>query len=239
MKRVTVLVCVYNDEATIGAALESALEQTAPRADYVVLVVDDGSDDGTPAVLDSFRSRGVDVLSAAHNQGLVHSCNEGLAQISTPFYVRLDGDDTFEPDLIASLLTASDEAGANVVTTDRWEDSPQETRLRELSASLEVDELIAAGTLLPTDVVRQLGGYRELFWEEVDLYVRLLESGHCRFTHVSRPLYRYKVGTPNRLTSDLERLSHAWEEIHQAWPDDVLARYRLDRATLKVHDVQA
>ena len=97
MTRITVLLCVHNDEATIASALESALDQTAPRAVYDVLVVDDGSDDATPDVLESFRSRAVDVVRSERNRGLVPACNEGLSRVSTPFFVRLDGDDGSSP----------------------------------------------------------------------------------------------------------------------------------------------
>ena len=227
MTQVTVLVCVHNDEATIATALESALDQTAPRADYEVLVVDDGSDDATPDVLEPFRSRAVEVVRVEHNRGLVPACNEGLSRVSTPFFVRLDGDDGFEPGLIASLLAAADERGANVVTTDRWDVSAVGRAHRLLPSEVTVSELVAAGVLLPTGLVRELGGYRELFWEEYDLYLRLLESGRARFAHVPEPLYQYTVGTAGQLTSDVEAVERGWNELRALWGDAVLARYGL------------
>src|SRR5579885_2839296 len=51
------LVAVYNDALTIGPCVESILAQSRPLDQ--IGVVDDGSTDGTGAVLDAFRSRGV------------------------------------------------------------------------------------------------------------------------------------------------------------------------------------
>jgi len=230
VKRVTVLVCVHNDEETIGAALESALDQTCDRETYDILVVDDGSDDGTAELLEGFRSRGIQLVRSDRNRGLVASCNEGLSLIATPFFVRLDGDDALEPASLESLLAASDEHGANVVTSDRWEASPERRKLRRVSSGADVFELVAAGVLLPTELVRELGGYRNLFWEEYDLYLRLLESGRARFAHVGEPLYRYTVGATGQLTSNPEAIERGWSELRELWGDALLARHGLQHA---------
>lgn len=227
MTRVTVLVCVHDDEETIEAALEGALDQTVPRSVYDVLVVDDGSDDRTPELLDPFRPRGVDIVRIDANKGLVSACNTGLALISTPFFVRLDGDDTFEPALIERLLGASELEGANVVSTDRWEVSAATSAPKRLSGKPAVSELVAAGVLLPVGLVRELGGYRELFWEEYDLYLRLLESGRARFAHVPEPLYRYRVGELGQLTSDPQAVERGWTELEALWGRPTLARHGL------------
>ena len=117
-----------------------------------------------------------------------------------------------------------------MVTTDRWEISADGAACRRLSEEVTVSELVAAGVLLPTGLVRELGGYRELFWEEYDLYLRLLESGRARFAHVPEPLYRYTVGIAGQLTSDTGAAERGWEELRSLWGDGVLARYRLGPA---------
>jgi glycosyltransferase involved in cell wall biosynthesis len=223
LSEATILVCTFNDEQTIGAAVESALAQTAPAR---VLVVDDGSTDGTPGVL--ARYHGIRVARREQNRGLVFSCNEGLSLIETPFYVRLDGDDALEPGLVAALLGEASSSGANVVYTDRWEVMPDGSRVpRPLDGPLDVAMLVAAGTLFPAELVRSLGGYRDLFWEEFDLYLRLLESGGARFAHVPEPLYSYTVGAHGRMTSSDEAAERGWRELREIWPAEVLERYGL------------
>jgi glycosyltransferase involved in cell wall biosynthesis len=220
---ITVLLCTHNDEQTVTYALGSALAQTAPPSRYRVLVVDDGSTDATPRVLESFRER-IELVRLPRNRGLAAACNEGLRRIRTPSFVRIDGDDRFDEDMIASLLECREARGADVVVTDRWEQKPTGgMQVRRLGDPPRVEDLIAAGTLLPTGLVRELGGYRDLFWEELDLYMRLFGSDRCRVAHVPRPLYVYRVQRPDQMTADEEAVRAGWEQLRTLWPADALA----------------
>lgn len=228
---VTVLVCTHNDEATLPIALTSAIAQTAEPEAYRVLVIDDGSTDGTPDEIERYRRRDADrveVVRLEENMGLVTACNEGLARVRTPFYVRLDGDDRLDPELIETLLETSMLQSANVVFSDRYEvHGDGSIRLHRLPSELDVGVLIAAGTLLPSRLTREVGGYRDMFWEEFDLYLRLLETGRCRHAHVDRPLYTYTIGEPGRMTSDGGAVEAGWSELRDRWPAEVLERYGL------------
>ena len=226
--RVTILVCTHNDAATIDDALDSALAQTAPRTAVRVLVVDDASTDATPELLPRRREDGVAVVRLPMNRGLVGACNAGLERITTPFFLRLDGDDVLVPDAVEMLLDEADRAGADVVSCDRWEEHATGRRLRALGDPPHVSDLVAAGVLLPTALVRAIGGYRPLFWEEFDLYLRLLESGQCVQAHVARPLYVYRVGAEGAMTSDPAAVAAGWDELRKHWDDEVLRRHGLD-----------
>ena len=221
---VTVLVCTYNDESTIADSLQSVLAQTAAPSRYRIVVVDDGSTDATRWILDAYRDR-LEIVQMTENQGLAAACNEGLSRIDTASFVRLDTDDRFDPELIASLLACRESSGADAVFTDRYEQLPDgRRRLRRLTDPLRIDELIAAGTLLPTGLVRELGGYRELFWEEFDLYMRLLQDGRCKIAHVARPLYVYRVLRPDQMTADEEAMRAGWQQLRELWPAEALNR---------------
>jgi glycosyltransferase involved in cell wall biosynthesis len=194
-------------------------------------VVDDGSTDGTPDEIERFRRRVPDrleVIRLERNVGLVPACNFGLGRVRTPFYLRLDGDDRLDPELVDALLEKSLLESANLVYTDRYEvHGDGSIAPRRLPSSLEIGVLIAAGTLLPSRLVREVGGYRDMFWEEFDLYLRLLETGRCRHAHVDRPLYTYKIGEPGRMTSDGAAVDAGWAELREHWPAEVLERYGL------------
>lgn len=223
--QLTILVCTFNDQWTIADSLQSALAQTAAPSRYDVLVVDDGSTDSTRWILDFYRER-IQVVDIPQNQGLAAACNYGLARIQTRSFIRLDTDDRFDPDLVASALACQASTGADLVFTDRWEQLPNGRRnLRQLTDPPRVDELIAAGTLLPTGLVRELGGYRDLFWEEIDLYMRLFESSRCQVAHIARPLYTYQVHRPDQMTADAHAIKSGWRELRELWPEDVLSTY--------------
>jgi glycosyltransferase involved in cell wall biosynthesis len=228
---VTVLVCTHNDEATLPTALATAIAQTVEPEAYRILVVDDGSTDGTPDVIERFRRRAPDrleVIRLERNVGLVPACNFGLGRVRTPFYLRLDGDDKLHPGLLDAVLHKSMHESAHLVYTDRYEvHGDGSISQRRLPSHLDVGVLIAAGTLLPSRLAREVGGYREMFWEEFDLYLRLLETGRCRHAHVGEPLYTYTIGEPGRMTSDGAAVEAGWAELREQWPAEVLERYGL------------
>ncbi len=101
----TVLIPVYNRVTMVAEAIDSALEQKCPGG-VEVLVVDDGSDDGTPDVLAGYGDR-IRVLSQ-DNQGPAVARNNGFAQARGEVVALLDSDDIWLPDKLASQLALLD-----------------------------------------------------------------------------------------------------------------------------------
>jgi len=81
---------VYNAEAHVAAAIDSALSQT--YTDLELLVVDDGSTDGTSSILAGVADPRLRVVRQP-NEGLVAALNHGLAECASEFVARLDADD--------------------------------------------------------------------------------------------------------------------------------------------------
>jgi glycosyltransferase involved in cell wall biosynthesis len=225
-RSVTVLLCSYNDAPTLPRALDSVLTQTLSRDRFGTVLIDDGSRDGTAEALAPYRAE-IELVRLPENRGLPAAANAGLERIETPFFVRLDADDVFAPELLEALLETADREEANLVYPDRIEVTSSGERTVRLGPQPEIGQMVAAGKLLPTGLVRRLGGYRELFWEEIDLYLRLLESGEVETAHVPRPLYRYTVGQGGRMTDDVAAVRRGWEELRELWPEDVLVGYGL------------
>ncbi len=125
---VSVVVTAYNVEPFIRQAIESALAQTLEPIE--VIVVDDGSTDGTPAVIAELNDPRLQVIRQA-NQGASRARNVGLAAARAPLAAFLDGDDYWHPrklerqarfmaarpgiDLSFTLCSVVDEAGRELV----------------------------------------------------------------------------------------------------------------------------
>jgi len=93
---VSVVVPAYNYGAYVGAALESLRAQTLARWECVV--VDDGSADETPRVVEEFALRDPRVrLVRQQNRRQAAARNNGLSRTSAPFVQFLDADDLVEP----------------------------------------------------------------------------------------------------------------------------------------------
>lgn len=94
---VSVVIPAYNAAALIGETLDSVLAQTYPNLE--VLVVDDGSTDDTPQVLDRYADR-IRVLRQA-NAGQAAARNCGAREARGELMAFLDSDDLWDPDKIA------------------------------------------------------------------------------------------------------------------------------------------
>lgn len=90
---ISVVIPVYNGERHIGKALESVLAQTMPAAQ--IIVVNDGSKDGTAAVLDRYAGR-IEVITIP-NGGVSRARNAGLARVTSDWIALLDADDVWVP----------------------------------------------------------------------------------------------------------------------------------------------
>ena len=100
---VSILIPAYNAEEWIADTIQSAIAQTWPRKE--IIVVDDGSRDRTAEVARRFASKEVAVVST-ENQGAAAARNHAL-QLSQGDYIQwLDADDLLAPDKIERQLAA-------------------------------------------------------------------------------------------------------------------------------------
>jgi len=100
----SVVIPAYNAAGTIGEAIASIMAQTVPVQEIVV--VDDGSTDGTASVASQLKGP-ITVLRQA-NMGPGAATNAGMKRISTPLVAMLDADDLWLPTKIARQVAAFD-----------------------------------------------------------------------------------------------------------------------------------
>ena len=96
MPLVSAIVPIYNGERFLAQALDSALAQTWPELE--IIVVDDGSTDASAAIADAYAASHpqVRVIHQA-NQGLCHARNTALAAAQGEYFALLDADDIWLP----------------------------------------------------------------------------------------------------------------------------------------------
>ena len=74
---VSVIIPVYNRERFINKSIRSILDQSLNKEQYEVIVVDDGSKDGTSQILNNYSDR-IKILTNNKNYGLPYSLNRGI-----------------------------------------------------------------------------------------------------------------------------------------------------------------
>lgn len=114
MCRVSVIVPVYQVEAYLPRCIDSILAQTF--RDFELILVNDGTRDGCPAIMDAYARRDARIRQVhKENGGLSSARNAGLDVARGELIAFVDADDYVAPDLLADTVAAADETGAELV----------------------------------------------------------------------------------------------------------------------------
>lgn len=118
--KVSVIVAAYNAERYIKRCLDSLLTQTMP--DFEVIVVDDGSRDGTPAILDEYSTRDSRVrVIHKENGGVASARQSGLDAAKGEYTIHADADDWVEPEMLEEMYAAACANHSDMVFCDFYE----------------------------------------------------------------------------------------------------------------------
>ncbi|NEP60711.1 MAG: glycosyltransferase [Symploca sp. SIO2G7] len=103
MVLISIILPVYNGEKTIKETITSVLNQTCQ--DFELIIINDGSEDGTLKIIDSIQDPRIKVFSHA-NAGPNPSRNRGIVEAKGEYVAFIDADDLWTPDKLASQLKA-------------------------------------------------------------------------------------------------------------------------------------
>lgn len=213
--RVSVILPVYNGAEYLREAVDSILTQTYP--DFELIAMNDGSSDGTAAILDAVRDPRVRVIHQ-ENLGLALTLNKGIGLARGEFIARQDADDISRPERLARQVEYLDAHPAcgllgtwSVIQEDRTPTSRQhkhpcsngELQFRLLFDSFFVHSSVMirrtaldrAG-LYPTDPERNPP-------EDFDLWLRIAQEHEL--ANLPEPLlvYREVPGSISRTRADV------------------------------------
>jgi glycosyltransferase involved in cell wall biosynthesis len=214
---VSAVIPAYNAAKFLGDAVRSALEQDS--VDVEVIVVDDGSTDGTRDVAESF-GRAIRYVFQ-RNQGMAGARNTGLGQCTGDYVGFLDADDTWLPAKLRRQLAALARApgvravhsACMVVDADLRPIAVQASPRR--ASALEDLVLLGnvVGSVCSLLVERRLlsvvGGFNSTFSHCADWELAIRLARHTEFAYVPEPLVTYRQHGANlsRQIDTLERES--------------------------------
>lgn len=235
MAEVTVLLPVRDAEEFVGDALRSCLEQQG--ADLDVLVVDDGSTDGTLREVERVADGRVRVVEG-RRAGVGAALVTGLAQVSAPFVCRMDADDVCLPGRVRHQLEhLRADPGCGLVGGQVQHMSARGGRLPRLHGDMPQGDRACRlqlafancfahpAVMLRTEAVQAVGGYvATAVFEDYDLWLRLAQQ--WRTGNVAPPVLRYRYHRGNTYTA------RRAEAAHQLAP--MIQRYAASQAGLQV-----
>lgn len=202
MPGVSVVLPVRNAATTVGRAVDSILGQT--WSDLELIVIDDGSTDGSLDVVRSRRDDRLRIVEQRH-AGVATAANRGFAVAEAPLVARMDADDFSHPerierqvawieehdlDAVGCRVRIVDERGRAVPSLSRyvrWIND--ETRDETSIAALRFVEFpLVNPTILARRAYFDLGFRDGPFPEDYDLFLRAIASG-LRIGKVDEPLF--------------------------------------------------
>ena len=206
--KVTVGIPCYNAARWIAQAIQSALDQRDVETE--VIVVDDGSADGSPQIARSFGDR-VKVIEGGH-QGANHARNLVLANATGDWVQYLDADDYLDPaKVITQLRESHDGRDADVLYSPVWVETLSATSSSRVQSDSSPDADIftqwirwhipqTGGCLWRREALTRSGGWKEgqPCCQEHELYLRALMAG-MRFTFTPTPGAVYRIWSDETL----------------------------------------
>lgn len=202
MSAVDALMTVYNGERFIAQTIESIRAQTLQ--DWRFIIVDDCSTDSTPEILAAAASQDsrIVVLKGEH-QGIASAANVGFAKVTAPLLARIDADDIAAPERLAIQRQYLD-SNPDVVAVGSYVRliNPEGRRLglrkapvepTEVSNTLKIRNCMChPSSMIRTDTLRKIGGYRSKFHNSLDydLWLRLSEVGRISNQPLELLFYR-------------------------------------------------
>jgi glycosyltransferase involved in cell wall biosynthesis len=246
---VTATVCAYNAERFLERAVRSLCEQT--HRELEILIVDDASTDGTPAVA-AARARAdcrVRVITLSANGGLAHARQIGIESACSEWVLFLDADDVALPEMIAKQVAVArrdpdiiavstyafyvgDDAGTRIGEQRIGVRSKHEFFEKYRDAKLI---FMSNPNLCSRRHVLAAGGYRQLemaeegsvrfqdLAEDLDLWCRLSDFGSegKYMLTVQEPLFLYRKTSGSMSSTNVFRMQEKMR-----WIKDCLSRRR-------------
>ncbi|MCZ2341937.1 MAG: FkbM family methyltransferase [Bacteroidales bacterium] len=209
---ISIIMPVFNGGDLVSRALDSVLNQSFP--DWELLIVNDGSTDQTPVILEHYstRDRRIRVFHHAPSRGVSVARNAAIAAARGDWIAYLDHDDEYYPDYLGQIWQYRQKGGVLVFRYDLMEDRvghPHYGRFSTYDPSTRRHALQEEVIAVPLGVAHQrvlldrVGGFDEHLRREVDgdLWRRLARAG-AQFWFCSERSGRYHIrsGSLSRMT---------------------------------------
>jgi len=220
-----VVMPAFNAAWTVEEAVASVLAQT--RADWELVVVDDGSTDETPDIAERCAAGDprITVLRRRH-AGPAAARNAGAAAGSAPLLVRLDADDALLPPCLATysafiaghpgydIFTCDAEVFSEAGVQHRYYAGERARHVLEFTLEQLIDAnlILAPAAVCTRALFERVGGLREgVYVEDYDFWLRALAAG-ARHVYIPAVLVRYRLH-PGQMSRDVARMQASVAEV--------------------------
>lgn len=238
---ISVVVPTYNRREIVRRSLETLLPQDFPSSRYEIIVVVDGSTDGSAAALAELKPACAFRVIEQENRGLAGARNTGFRAAQAELVLFLDDDMRCDPGLISAHVQSHERVGEAVVfgalflSSDSKANLASECFKREIGAfhlrhardntsKWQVTDCVFSNSSLPRELLTAAGGFDEHFRmrEDLELGMRLEKKG-VRMEYAPEAIARqYYDKTAADLLADAERFAIADISLARKHPEQVI-----------------
>jgi glycosyltransferase involved in cell wall biosynthesis len=209
--RATIQLCTYNRAALLERVLDACFEQTLDPSDYEVVLVNDGSTDTTPEVIERAKQRATCrfVVIDQVNSGLAKGRNAGIARATGERIIFIDDDVLPLPNFVEEHLRSHDRAPKAIVrggaiNVESFDDLPVPMwSFKDYSGNF----FWTTNVSVPLATIRAIGGFNDSFseygWEDIDVGLRLRFGGVRAVFNPKALVYHYK---PRPRSGNVEKM---------------------------------
>jgi len=215
--KVSIILPAYNAEITIRRSVDSALDQNFSKQDFEIIVINDGSTDGTLEILKSYGNT-IRLLDQ-ENQGALPTSNRGFREAKGQYVIKLDADDCFERDIIKEMAEILDEnPDIDFVYCDYYEKTiGGETKI--ISTRDNVFNTIGLGIMFRKHKFEEQGFFDEkALFAEYDLLLKTADKwkGFC----IEKPLFYY-IRRKESITGGDNWVEKAIDQLKELYPQNL------------------
>ena len=226
MPKVSVILPVYNAGKFLRQAVESILTQSF--TDFELLLINDGSTDGSGAIIQSYNDTRIIYLENENNKGLIYTLNRGIDLANGQYIARMDADDIALPHrlqrqvewldknpstaAVASFSTEIDESG---IECGFYQRDRKIVSAAQILKAMPVNNCLTHPSVMARTEILKAYRYSssQKNIEDYDLWLRLLADGH-RLEKLPEALLLYRVHSSSVTQSMLRQKNFFLKHFH-------------------------
>lgn len=220
--KVSIIIPSFGQKDYLREAIDSALAQTIHSE---IIVIDDGSTDGSLAMAREYEPFGIKVISQV-NKGLASARNTGIMNATGDYVLPLDADDLLKDNCIERILSfAEKDPQADVIAPSIhcFGLGEQTTILMDNPTlnDFKLGNRLSYCSAIKRSVLLEVGGYSprmDLGFEDYHLWINLLTRGKKIIT-IPEPLMWYRVKAQSMITEAEKHRPELMAQIYKDFPE--------------------
>lgn len=199
---VSVLMSVYNAERYLEEAIQSVLAQTYENFEFII--VDDGSEDGSLAIINQIKDKRIRLIVNEKNKGLIYSLNKGLDAAVGKYIIRMDADDISDPERFDTQIRYMEKHPEIGISGTAYQSFGEglsfKTRILESNPLQNKADLMFYPVLAHPSVIMRKSvldennlRYREEFKNAEDYGLWVEASNFTKISNVKKKLLNYRI----------------------------------------------